>query len=72
MAKCSNNQSLVNTNFISRLDGMLITYFFRLFCGKMEDMIRLLELQRNGEFEEKSLTRDQFLAAVGENHLPFR
>ena len=67
MAKCSNNQSLVNTN-----DGMLMTYFFRLFCGKMEDMIRLLELQRNGEFEEKSLTRDQFLATIGENHLPFR
>ena len=35
-------------------------------------MIRLLEIKRNGDCEQKSLTQNEFLSSISESKLPFR
>jgi len=37
-----------------------------------EPIIRLLEMHRTGEMENRSLTRDEFLSLLGDCNLPFR
>ena len=53
--------------------GVIISFQISYYCDKMsEPIIRLLEMHRTGEMENRNLTRDEFLSLLGDCNLPFR
>ena len=53
--------------------SFMMSFQISYYCDKMsEPIIRLLEMHRTGEMENRSLTRDEFLSLLGDCNLPFR
>lgn len=51
----------------------MMSFQISYYCDKMsEPIIRLLEMHRTGEMENRSLSRDEFLSLLGDCNLPFR
>lgn len=66
-------------NFLTILNGNTQCSILNVFSDRekysdlaMSEAIRLLEMHRTGEMEQKCLTRDEFLSLLSESNLPFR
>ena len=52
---------------------LIIISDYSHYCDKMsEPIIRLLEMHRTGDMENKNLSRDEFLSLLSDCNLPFR
>lgn len=64
---------LAQNEKVSGVLEFIISFQISYYCDKMsEPIIRLLEMHRTGDMENRNLTRDEFLSLLGDCNLPFR